>query len=72
MRTVTSGVPLWLVLGSILFNTFINDPEGGAEYTLRDFAADTKLGGVADTPDDCAAIQRDIDTLRTGHLYCFG
>lgn len=71
MRTVTSGVPLWLVLGSILFNTFKNDPEGGAECTLRNSAADTRLGGAADTPDGYAVIQRDLDTLRIGQLYCF-
>lgn len=40
--------------------------------TLRNFAADTRLGGAVETPDGCAAIQRDLDRLRNGHLYCFG
>ena len=30
------------------------------------FANDTKLGGVAATPDGCAAMQRDLDRLENG------
>ncbi|GAB0186379.1 mitochondrial enolase superfamily member 1 [Grus japonensis] len=30
------------------------------ERTVSKFADYIKLGGVADTPDDCAAIQRDL------------
>lgn len=37
--------------------------DNGAECALSKFADDTELGGLADMPEGCAAIQRDTDSL---------
>ena len=49
----------------VLFNSLIRDLDAGTECTLSQFAGDTELGAVADTPAGCAAIQQDRDRLES-------
>ena len=50
---------------SLLFNLFISDLDNGIECTHSRFADDTKLGGVTDTPDCCAAREVCLNRLES-------
>lgn len=61
--SVASGVHQGSILGSMLFNIFINHIHERIECTLSRFAGDTKLNGVFVTPEGRDANQTDLDKL---------
>ena len=62
-RPVSSRVPEGLVVGPILFNILFNNLDDGIKRTVSKFAGDTKLRGMANTPEGCTAIQQNLDRL---------
>lgn len=51
------------ILGSTLFDIFIDDLDDGAEGKVSKFADDVRSSGVTDTPAGCATLQMDLNQL---------
>ena len=62
---MTSGVPQGSVLGPLWFVVYVNDLEENIAGLINKFADDTKIGGIADSEEDCQSIQQDIDQLES-------
>lgn len=56
-KPVNTNVPQGSLLGPVYFDVFINNLYDGAECTLRRFADNTKLEGLANRP------QMDLNRL---------
>lgn len=65
-RPVARRVSQGSIVGPVLLNVIINGLDYEEECTLSNLAGDTKQGGVADTAEGCATIQRVIDGLEMG------
>jgi len=53
------------MLSLVLFSIFFSYLNEGIESALSKFADDTKLGGMADIPEDYATIQQGLDKLES-------
>ncbi|KAK2568354.1 RNA-directed DNA polymerase from mobile element jockey [Acropora cervicornis] len=61
--SVRSGVPQGTVLGPLMFLIYINDIGEHITSNLRLFADDSLLYCAIDIPQDCLALQEDLDKL---------
>lgn len=62
-KAVSSGAPLGLVLGLVLFNIFAGHVDSGIEDSLCKFTDDTEQCGAINTQEGRDGIQGDLDKL---------
>lgn len=62
-RPITCSLPQGSILSQVLVSIFIKNLNNGVACTLSKFANDTKLGGMAETSEGHAAIQKDFHRL---------
>ena len=55
--------PTQLQIFLVLFSIFVSDLDEGTESSLSNFADDSKLGGLAGTPEDCTARPGQVGEL---------
>lgn len=53
-------------VGPTLFNVLLSDVGSGRECPLSKLSDDAESGGVAEAPDGCATIQRELERLENG------
>lgn len=71
-RPKTWSLPQESILSQILISIFISNLHNGAACTLSKFANNTKLGGVAETSEGHAAIQKEFPGWKNGLRGPFG
>lgn len=64
--SVTSEVPLWSMLGHILFIVYISDLESRWKSTLSKFGDDTKVDGKTLMKTNCEIIEKDLNPIIEG------
>lgn len=68
MESSDEWCPQGLVLGPVLFNSFVGDRDHGMECTPSKNADSTKLCGVVNMLEGKEAIQRECDCDRLENL----
>ncbi|PKU35634.1 rna-directed dna polymerase from mobile element jockey-like [Limosa lapponica baueri] len=58
-----SALYQWKLVLDQHFSVLVNNIDVGIECTVSEYADDTKLSDVVDTPEGCDAIQRDLNRL---------
>lgn len=55
-------------MGLVLFNILINHVDSGIKYPIIKFADDTKVSGAVDMLERRDAMQKDLESLRSGPM----